>query len=111
AGRSEADGPSLTGGGEDGFDDGEGVDALGHGDDAAGVGAQDGVTEAFLLHRQGFALGQGVADDVALGDTTEVGHPVPGGGHGAVGVEGQVPGHGVGDEGAALPGDDGGALL
>src|SRR5690606_1925832 len=109
-GPSEADGAALVGGGEDGLDDGEGVDAFVHGDDVV-AGAVDGVAEAFLLHGEGLALGQGVAHDVALGDAAELGDAVPRGGHGAVGVEHEVPGHGVGDQGAALTGDDGGAFL
>ena len=53
-----------------------------------------GVAEALLLQGQGLALGDGVADDVTLADPAEGGDLVPGGGHGAVGVEGEVPGEG-----------------
>ena len=79
-----------------------------HGDDVCGF-AEDRIAEVFVLGAQWFRFGDGVADDVAFANATELGDVVPLGGNCAVGDEGQVGGEGVGDECAAFAGDDGDA--
>ena len=73
--------------------------------------AEDGVAEVLVLDAQRLRLGDREAGAVALGDAAEGRHLVPLGGDQAVLVEGQVAVEGVGDERAALAGDDRDPLL